>query len=527
MHRCDGRCRPLDDDPAPLPPTPGVEAVRVTDGRRLRRLALGLLLPGFDGVSPPRWLLDRLEEGLAGVVLFERNVPARDPDPGVAALVARLREVAPHVLVCIDEEGGDLTRLDHATGSVVPGSAALGHVDDAGLTERLARSLGARLALAGVDLDLAPVADLDTDPLNPVIGTRSFGSDPAAVARHVAAFVAGLQSQGVAATAKHFPGHGATREDSHLTVPTVSADRALLERRELVPFRAAVDARAAVVMTAHVVVPALDHVPATLSRRVVTDLLRGELGFDGVVMSDGLDMHAISRTVGHADGAVRALGAGVDALCVGGDSTGPEVVEHLLAAVVDAVRSGSLAEERLVEAAGRVRALVTSLSSSRSQRSLRSRTASDLRGLGAEAAQRALVVHGDVRLPAAPLVVELHEGPSAALGDAPWGIGRHLARVVPGTVVVESTPAGPDPAAVLVAHPGRPVVLAVRGVRRSSWQRETLRLVREQRPDVVVVDQGAPGPADLLGPRHLATRSGSSASAVVAAALLGGTAGGP
>jgi len=164
-----------------------VEATGLTDDPRLRRLALGVLLPGFEGVSAPRWLLDRLDEGLAGV-LFERNMPDGHADPGVAALVARLRKVAPHLLVSVDEEGGDLTRLDHATGSVVPGSAGLGYVDDVRLTGRLAQALGARLALAGVDLD--------TEPLSPVIGTRSFGSDPTTGARHVAAFVDGLQARG-------------------------------------------------------------------------------------------------------------------------------------------------------------------------------------------------------------------------------------------------------------------------------------------------------------------------------------------
>jgi beta-N-acetylhexosaminidase len=493
-----------------------------TTDRDLRRLAFGTLFPGFEGVHAPPWLLELADEGLRGVVLFERNVSPADPDGGVAALTARLWEVCPDVLVAVDEEGGDVTRLDHRRGSDVPGSAALGVVDDPALTRRVGAHLGARLHAAGVTLNLAPVADVDADPRNPIIGIRSFGSSPERVARHVAAFVEGQQQHRVAATVKHFPGHGATTEDSHYTVPWVSASREVLDARELVPFRAAVAAGTQVVMTAHVRYPALDERPATLSQPIVTDLLRRELGFAGVVMSDGLDMHAISRTVGQAEGAVQALAAGVDALCIGGDSTGPEMVELLVGAITGAVTSGRLSVDRLRDASARVDALAAWC---------RGGDATPLEDVGAtfpddapgrEAARRAVGAHGVTPLTAPALVLECHDEPGMAAGDVPWAIGAALSARMPGTVVVRLSSDEADPRPSLARDPDRPVVVSVRGLRRRPWQRDVLAAVRALRPDVVVVEHDLPGDPGLLGAHYLLTYSGSRVSAEVAADLLAG-----
>jgi beta-N-acetylhexosaminidase len=184
----------------------------------VERLSAGCLLAGFAGPTVPEWLKGWLEAGLGGVVLFARNVqsPAQ-----VAELTAGLRAERPELVVAIDEEGGDVTRLEAASGSSYPGSWALGVVDDVALTESVAAAIGADLAAAGVNVNLAPVADVNSNPLNPIVGIRSFGSDAELVARHAAAFVAGLQLTGVAACVKHFPGHGDTREDSHVELPTV------------------------------------------------------------------------------------------------------------------------------------------------------------------------------------------------------------------------------------------------------------------------------------------------------------------
>ncbi len=245
-------------------------------------LALRCLLPGFEGTIAPGWVRRRVAQGLGGVVLFGRNV---ESDEQVRALNVALHAERPGVVVAIDEEGGDVTRLDARTGSRYPGNLALGAAGDPCLTAQVAAEMGARLASIGVDLNLAPVADVNTNPRNPIIGVRSFGSDPAAVAEHTAAWVGGMQGAGVAACAKHFPGHGDTSVDSHLALP--------VGKEELAPFKAAIGAGVRAIMSAHIVVPSLDLHPATISSRVMTGLLRDELGFDGVAVTDGLEMAAL------------------------------------------------------------------------------------------------------------------------------------------------------------------------------------------------------------------------------------------
>ena len=319
----------------------------------VRRLVLGTLLAGFEGTAAtgaPSWLVDLLGQGLAGVTVFGRNVTQPQPDGDLAKLASGLRHGRPDLLVAIDEEGGDVTRLDADTGSFFLGQASLGGVDDDGATRRSSALLAARLAGAGVNLNFAPVADVASEPDSPIVGSRSFSSDPATVAKHVAASVAGHLDSGVAPTAKHFPGHGGTSQDSHLVVPVVDVGLDTLWDRELPPFLAAISAGVPVIMTAHVVFPALDpHHPATLSRLILTTLLRERLGFEGVVVTDGLDMHAMSETVGRPEAVISSLMAGADLMCIGGDSVTPEVVEDIVGAVEEAVSSSRLPLARLRE----------------------------------------------------------------------------------------------------------------------------------------------------------------------------------
>ncbi|WP_328671336.1 glycoside hydrolase family 3 protein [Streptomyces sp. NBC_00328] len=321
----------------------------------LTRDALTVLQPGFTGTTAPDWLLRRLGEGLASVGLFGRNISSPEQ---LAALTAQLRVERDDVLVAIDEEGGDVTRLEVRTGSSFPGNHALGAVDDVALTEEVALELGRRLAACGVNLNWAPSADVNSNPANPVIGVRSFGADTGLVARHTAAYVRGLQAAGVAACTKHFPGHGDTAVDSHHALPRIDADLSVLQSRELVPFRAAIAAGSRAVMSAHILVPALDpDRPATLSRRILTGLLREELGYEGLIVTDGMEMQAIAATYGIERGSVLAIAAGADAICVGGGLADDDTVRRLRDALVSAVRSGELSEERLADAANRVRAL--------------------------------------------------------------------------------------------------------------------------------------------------------------------------
>jgi beta-N-acetylhexosaminidase len=436
----------------------------------LRRDALACVLPGFEGPVAPDWLRRRLDEGLGGVVLFGWNVQNREQ---LRELTGVLRAEG-DVLVGIDEEGGDVTRLEVATGSSYPGNAALGAVDDVELTERVAAAIGADLADVGVNLDLAPVADVNTNPQNPVIGIRSFGSDGELVARHVTASVRGLQGAGVAACAKHFPGHGDTAQDSHHELPVVET----LEDEALRPFRAAIDAGVQSIMTAHIVVRSAGDVPATMSRELLHGLLREELGYDGLVITDALEMKAISATVGVEEGAVRALAAGADALCLGHDLF-DESVASVREALVEAVRSGGLSEGRLAEAAGRVRRVAA----------WASRGGSDARvgsEVGREAARRALSVVGTGSVTGAPLVVELEPEPSMAAGALPQGPGDWFRNVVPDAEVVqlaETADAGSN---------GRQLVIVTRDAHRHEWARRAIEELVSRSPDAVVVELGRP-----------------------------------
>ncbi len=470
----------------------------------LERLATACIFPGFEGPVAPDWVRRRIGEGLGGVVLFGWNVESPEQ---LRALTETLRAERDDLLIAIDEEGGDVTRLEVARGSSYPGNAALGAVDDVALTEEVAAAIGCDVVDVGVNLDLAPVADVNTNPRNPVIGIRSFGSSGELVARHVAAFVRGLQRVGVAACAKHFPGHGDTDVDSHLALPVVDA----LEPAALLPFRAAVEAGVAAVMTAHIVVRSLGEAPATMSRDVLHDLLRLELRFDGLVMTDALEMRAISDGVGVEEGAVRALVAGADALCLGHDLF-DESVESVRGAVVDAVRSGRLSEARLAEAAARVGRTAMRATSPAGA------PVAAQRELGAEAARRALRAHGDVDAARPPLVVELAPEPSMAAGPLPEGPADWFAEVVPGARVVRLATEVVEPA-LAEAH-GRQVVVIARDAHRHEWERAAIASLLEVAPDAVVVEVGIPEWRPPLATGYLATYGAGRVNVQAAAERL-------
>lgn len=326
----------------------------------LRRLVNSVIWPGFVGTEVPAWLQGALANGLAGVVYFSHNI---DPDaPGqVAALSAAIRAANPAAVIGVDEEGGNVTRLQARDGSTVPGAAVLGALNSLPTTEAAGRAIGRLCRDAGVTLTIAPVADVNTNPLNPVIGVRAFGADTALVSAHTAAAVAGIQELRVGACAKHFPGHGDTISDSHMDVARVELTMDQMREFHLPPFKAAADAGAAAMMSAHIVIPELGAEPATLNPRA-SALLR-EMGFEGVLITDALDMAAIRATVGAGEGAVLAILAGNDLLCVGNplnayttgrddESCYTEVFDALFAAV----ESGRLPVELLQRAASRVAA---------------------------------------------------------------------------------------------------------------------------------------------------------------------------
>jgi beta-N-acetylhexosaminidase len=484
----------------------------------LTRDALTVLQPGFTGTTAPDWLLRRLGEGLASVGLFGRNIASTEQ---LAALTAQLRAERDDVLVAVDEEGGDVTRLEVRTGSSFPGNNALGAVDDVELTRQVAAELGRRLAACGVNLNWAPSADVNSNPANPVIGVRSFGADTDLVARHTAAYVTGLQSAGVAACTKHFPGHGDTAVDSHHALPRIDVPAEVLVARELAPFRAALAAGTRAVMSAHILVPALDPVrPATLSRPVLTRLLRGELGYDGLIVTDGMEMQAIAATYGIERGSVLAIAAGADAICVGGGLADDETVRRLRDALVTAVRTGELPEARLTDAAERVRTLARWTTAAGDADA---RPPAD-EEVGLRAARRAL------RLTSAQPFTPLTEPPYVAAltpvaniavsEETPWGVGAELSRLLPGTET--GTFAGEDAGLATLAAAGRRrIVAVVRDEHRHPWMGRALDTVLRTRPDTIVVEMGLPQ-APPRGTLHIATHGAARVCGRAAAEVIAG-----
>ncbi|MFD9275929.1 glycoside hydrolase family 3 protein [Streptomyces mirabilis] len=490
-----------------------------SDQNGLARDALTVLQPGFTGTTAPDWLLRRLGEGLAAVGLFGRNIASPEQ---LAALTAQLRAERDDVLVAIDEEGGDVTRLEVRAGSSYPGNHALGAVDDVELTREVASALGHRLAACGVNLNWAPSADVNSNPDNPVIGVRSFGADTDLVARHTAAYVTGLQSAGVAACTKHFPGHGDTAVDSHHALPRIDADLSVIEARELAPFRAAIAAGTRAVMSAHILVPALDpDRPATLSRRILTGLLREELGYDGLIVTDGMEMQAIAGTYGIERGSVLAIAAGADAICVGGGLADDETVRRLRDALVTAVRTGELPEERLADAAERVRALARWTAAASAAPPTAEREPADV---GLVAARRALTV---TRAPsyepvgAPPFVAAFTPVANIAVGDeTPWGVAAELARLLPGTETGSFAGEGAATAALAAAGPRR-VVAVVRDEHRHPWMAAALDTLLGERPDTIVVEMGIPQ-APPRGALHIATHGAARVCGRAAAEVIAG-----
>jgi len=507
----------------------------------LSRLAATVLQPGFVGTTVPDWVRRSLAEGLGGVALFARNVesPAQ-----VAALTAQLRAERADVIVAIDEEAGDVTRFESRHGSSRPGNLALGAIDDPSLTEAVAHDLGLDLAHAGITLDYAPDTDVNSNPDNPIIGVRAFGAEPALVARHSAGWITGLQRAGVAACAKHFPGHGDTSVDSHHAVPVIARSRELLDACELVPFKAAIAAGVQSVMTGHLLVPAYDpDLPATLSRRILTGLLREELGFEGLIVTDGIEMQGVRRAYGLAGATVRALAAGADAICVGGDHADELTALSLREAIVLAVRNGELSEARLQDAAERVQRLADW--TVRTQTANGARAVADLAGtarrevaviggsaVGLAAARRAVKVTLTADAPELPLtypphVVEFAPPRNIAIGaETPWGVGGPLGELISGLTQVRLSAddlAGvSDPsAAVLAGSAGRPLVLVVRDAHRHPWIATALASTLAVRPDAIVVEMGVP--VAVSGGVHIATYGATRSCGQAAAEVIAGT----
>jgi len=315
----------------------------------------GMFLVGFDGPTVTAGLRALLEKGVAGVILFGRNIQSAEQ---VAELCGEIKRVAGRrVLTCIDQEGGRVRRLREGF-SAVPSMRALGRIGDAQLAREVGTLLARELRAVNIDVNFAPSLDVDTNPENPVIGDRSFGALPDLVARMGAALISGMQAGGVAACGKHFPGHGDTSQDSHLELPRLTHSLERLRQIELPPFKAAVDANVAMIMTSHIVFEAIDPLlPATLSTPVIRGILRRDMGFRGVIASDDLEMEAIAANYSIDEVVTRGTSAGVDLFAVCHDE---ELQHRAIEALAEAVRQGKIAEGRISQANQRIGELIDS-----------------------------------------------------------------------------------------------------------------------------------------------------------------------
>jgi beta-N-acetylhexosaminidase len=318
-----------------------------------------LMVIGFDGTTLNADLRRMIADyHIGGVILFARNVQSPEQ---VARLTNELQRIAlesghPGLFIAIDQEGGRVARLTEAAGfTEFPSAMAITATGSPGNARRMAAAMAVEMQAVGINVDFAPDLDVNNNPLNPVIGIRSFSSDPAKVAEFGLAFAQGLQENGVMAFGKHFPGHGDTAVDSHVDLPLVPHERARLEQIELFPFRAAIEADIAGIMSAHVTFPAIDPTPglaATLSRPVLTGLLREELGYDGLIITDSLEMGALAANGYPPEvAATQAFAAGADLLLFNRDhAMHRKAFENLL----QSVQEGKVSQEQLDASVERV-----------------------------------------------------------------------------------------------------------------------------------------------------------------------------
>lgn len=442
------------------------------------------LVAGFEGTTAVPDTLKRLiDRGLGGVILFTRNV--RDAEQ-VRRLTDTLRALRPDLLVAIDNEGGGIGHLVAAGAPEVPGSYALGVVDDPDLTARCADALAGHLASLGITASYAPVADIQREAGNPIVRTRAFGTEPELVSRHLGAWIAATEARGIASCAKHFPGHGGTLTDSH---HELAVDPRPYDELDLGPFRAAIAAGVPMLMSAHVVFPALDpNRPATLSRRILGDLLRHELDFDGVLVSDALEMRSIADLYGEAAGARIALAAGADQVIVAVADLAVSL--ECRDALLEALRDGVLGEERVREAAGRVRRLAERYATPADEIAVWDE------GAGLEAARRALRGQVSPGAVSGAHVVDLFPAPHPALN---WG-GEDLLTAVLGVdptatgTAVAGEPADPGALvdAILAKAGEAPLVVATSDAGLYPWQARMRDELVARRPGVMRVATGLP-----------------------------------
>lgn len=316
-----------------------------------------LLVVGISGTTPGEDGITAIQNyQVGGIILFGRNVSSSRQLTELTNQLKALNTDYIPLFLCVDEEGGRVSRMPLEIADI-PAAYTYGQQSDPSLLKKLGQTLGAECSAFGFNLDFAPVMDVFSDPNNTVIGDRSYGSDPRTVAEASSQVAAGLQDAGIIAAGKHFPGHGDTATDSHLSLPIVNKTKEQWEQNDAIPFQKAIDTGIPIVMVGHILMPQLDpNNPATLSHIMVTDILREEMGFDGVICTDDLTMGAITEAYGIGEAAVRAVEAGCDLLLVCHEE---ENLEAVYTALLSAVESGRISEQRLNESVLRILSLKT------------------------------------------------------------------------------------------------------------------------------------------------------------------------
>jgi len=461
------------------------------------RTILSTFSPGFGGAVVPEWIKPWLENGLGSVTLFASNTPNFE---AAAHLIKELRSYNPDVIITIDEEGGDVTRLFVREGSRYPTPALLGQCDDEGLTYSSYNSMGTTLRELGVDITYAPVADVVAFENNPIVGVRSFGMSTELVARHVGQAVKGLQDAGVGACVKHFPGHGAVLEDSHHDLPHIKMGLAEYEKQHIFPFKQAINSGVAGVMIGHLIVEALDKkLPASLSSKVIRDYLRGVLNFDGLVVSDALDMGAIGGPTKFHESALMALTAGADLLCFSGMGDQSQFVLSSFDWIKSAIDSGSFSIESLEKSEQRIVNWRQG-----NQVKIQNSSSVDFKKL-----IQGFEVSGSVELePGVINLVEIGTKPTIAAGDVSWGMHREL-RAVGIACDIHASDAE--------TLSTKKLVVAFRDAYRDAPLLATLNRLYDRYPEAIFIDMG--WPTREFAPKNLIRAFGSSAVISQAVAL--------
>lgn len=332
---------------------PRDEVIAILQEMTLEEKIGQMIVAGFEGPRVDGHVESLIREHqIGGLILFERNI---EDEKQLASLIADLKAANKDnrlpLFIAVDEEGGRISRLPQGSPRF-PSSKALGEQDDPDYSFTVGQEIGAALAAFGFNMNFAPVLDIFSNPQNEVIGDRSFGDNPEIVSELGIAVMRGLQSKNIVSVVKHFPGHGDTRTDSHIGLPVVGYDRERLDGFEFVPFKEAIDSGAEAIMTAHIMYPELDlGKPATMSRKILTGILRHDLGFRGLIITDDLEMGAITKNYALEEAALEAVLAGADILLVCHSS---KHQEQVLSRLIAAVQNGELTVERIGESVARI-----------------------------------------------------------------------------------------------------------------------------------------------------------------------------